>query len=59
LYDTIKDTWEKVGNIPFASPVTTVAVKWNGDVLIPGGEIRAGVRTPQFLLGRPIRISLF
>jgi N-acetylneuraminate epimerase len=59
LYDTIKDTWEKVGNIPFASPVTTVAVKWNGDVLIPGGEIRAGVRTPQILIGRPIPNSLF
>ena len=51
LYDTIKDTWEKIGNIPFPSPVTTVAVKWNGDVLIPGGEIRAGVRTPQILMG--------
>ena len=52
LYNTIKDTWEKIGNIPFASPVTTVAVKWKGDVVIPGGEIRAGVRTPNILIGK-------
>ena len=51
LYDTIKDTWGKIGCIPLPSPVTTVAVKWNGDVVIPGGEIRAGVRTPQILMG--------
>ena len=52
LYSTITDEWRKVGFIPFNSPVTTVAVKWNDAVLIPGGEIRAGVRTPKILLGK-------
>ena len=51
LYNTITDVWTTVGNIPFDIPVTTTAVKWGKDVLIPTGEIRAGVRTPQILLG--------
>lgn len=49
LYNTIKDEWKAVGNIPFNSPVTTTAVKLNDEILIPGGEIRAGVRTTQIL----------
>jgi N-acetylneuraminate epimerase len=52
LYDTITDNWKKIGYIPFPSPVTTVAEKWNNNVLIPGGEIRAGVRTPNILIGK-------
>lgn len=49
LYDTRKDQWRVAGCIPFDSPVTTTAVKWNEEILIPGGEIRAGVRTVQIL----------
>lgn len=49
LYDAKKDQWTKDGCIPFSVPVTTTAIKWNDEVLIPGGEIRAGVRTPQIL----------
>ncbi len=52
LYNTITDKWKKVGYIPFDSPVTTTAIEWNGTVLIPGGEIKAGVRTPQILAGK-------
>lgn len=52
LYNTVTDKWSVIGNIPFDVPVTTSAVQWGNDVLIPGGEIRAGVRTPQILKGK-------
>lgn len=48
-YNTLKDQWTVIGYIPFESPVTTTAVKWNDKVIIPGGEVRAGVRTPQII----------
>lgn len=50
LYYKSSDQWSVLGVIPFDSPVTTNAVKWDEDVLIPSGEIRAGVRTPQILI---------
>lgn len=49
LYDTKKDTWEIVSTIPFDTPVTTTAVKWKSSVIIPSGEIRAGVRSSKIL----------
>lgn len=49
LYDAKKDEWKVAGCIPYDSPVTTTAVQWNDEVIIPGGEIRAGVRTNQIL----------
>jgi N-acetylneuraminate epimerase len=52
LYNTKKDKWIKVGCIPFDAPVTTTAIKWNEEAVIPSGEIRAGVRTPGILLVR-------
>jgi N-acetylneuraminic acid mutarotase len=51
VYNTATDVWSVAGSIPFETPVTTVAVAWHNYVVIPGGEIRAGVRTPQILLG--------
>jgi N-acetylneuraminate epimerase len=52
LYNTIKDEWKLIGKIPFVTPVTTTAVKWNNSVFIPGGETKAGIRTPQILIGK-------
>jgi solute:Na+ symporter, SSS family len=34
---------------PGTGQVTTTAVKWGGDVFVPSGEIRPGVRTPGTL----------
>lgn len=49
-YSTTEDTWSVIGEIPSDTPVTTAAIMLsNSDILIPGGEIRAGVRTPDFL----------
>lgn len=54
LYNTKKDQWKVVNCIPYDSPVTTTAVKWDNEVFIPGGEIRAGVRTTQILSAKII-----
>ena len=45
-YHTITDTWIHAGDMP-AGVVTTSAVHWDGRIVIPSGEIRPGVRTPQ------------
>ncbi|HEY6954047.1 MAG TPA: hypothetical protein VI385_02330 [Flavisolibacter sp.] len=54
LYDTKKDQWQVVSCIPYDAPVTTTAVQWKDKIFIPGGEIRAGVRTPQILAAKTI-----
>ena len=49
MYDTLTDDWTKIGNMPFDTPVTTPIFNWGGRVIIPSGEIKAGVRTPHIL----------
>ncbi|MCX6898910.1 MAG: galactose oxidase [Verrucomicrobia bacterium] len=45
-YDAKSDTWRVAGEVPF-SLVTTTAVEWNGRIVVPGGEARPGVRSPE------------
>jgi N-acetylneuraminate epimerase len=45
-FDTQTGKLLQIGEIPGFSQVTTTAFWWNGKVIIPGGEIRPGVRTP-------------
>lgn len=52
-YNIDEDTWNRIDSIPFPGQVTTTAVKWKDTVFIPGGEIRAGVRTPHIISGGP------
>ncbi len=47
VYSTITDRWDDVSRLPTSSHVTTSAVRWNGSIVIPSGEIRPGVRTPR------------
>lgn len=49
IYNTIRHKWSFGGEIPFEAPVTTTAFHWNGWVVIPSGEVRPGVRTPNVL----------
>ncbi len=52
-YNTITDRWAEVGSFPMEgtfAPVTTPVVFWNGKVIIPTGEIKPGVRSPQVLV---------
>ena len=51
MYNTVSDEWSMVDSIPFDVPVTTVAIPYDHKVIIPSGEIKAGVRTPQVLSG--------
>lgn len=51
-YDFTSGSWRELNSIPYDVAVTTTAVKWGDDVIIPSGEIRAGVRTPQVLMGK-------
>jgi N-acetylneuraminate epimerase len=45
-YDPKTDRWEQLGEIPFAH-VTTTAVQWRERLVVPSGEIRPGVRSPE------------
>lgn len=53
-YNIMNDSWQIIGNIPYATPVTTTAVTWNNCFFIPSGEIKAGVRSPYILSAKPI-----
>ena len=46
LYNTQKNVWVSNGFIPFNTSVTTNVVQWGDEIIIPSGEIKAGVRTP-------------
>ena len=51
-YNACDDEWSVAGRLPFDAPVTTTAVATrDGEVIIPSGEIRAGVRSPLILQG--------
>lgn len=45
-YHTITDTWTEAGETS-ANHVTTVAVEWDGAIIIPSGEVRPRVRSPK------------
>jgi N-acetylneuraminate epimerase len=49
LYNTAKNNWSPNGLIPFKTSVTTNAVAWEDVIVIPSGEIKAGVRTPRII----------
>jgi cyclically-permuted mutarotase family protein len=51
-YDTKSDRWTRIGKLPGFGPVTTQAVLWDGDIFIPCGEIKPGVRTRDILMGK-------
>lgn len=45
-YDVAKDSWSIAGSAPF-SRATTPSVQWSGFTVIPNGEVRPRVRTPE------------
>jgi len=60
-YHTITDTWRSIGKLPESkvagmtagSHVTTTAVMWGKDIIIPSGEVRPGVRSPKIWIASP------
>lgn len=49
-YHTTTDTWAQFGELS-AGHVTTTAVRWDGRIVIPSGEVRPGVRSPRIMAG--------
>ena len=45
-FQTITQSWTKVGVLPNKTQVTTTAAKWNDLTIIPTGEIQPSIRTP-------------
>ena len=45
-FDLKTQSWSKAGEVPF-SLVTTNTVLWGQRLIVPGGEARPGVRSPQ------------
>lgn len=48
-YNTLSKNWSKIDRIEVESPVTTSAFLWNGKLVIPSGEVRPGIRTPNII----------
>ncbi len=48
-FHTITQSWAKMGELPSQAQVTTTALKWNDQILIPSGEVAPCVRTPHIL----------
>ena len=53
-YNTQKNIWLSNGFIPFNASVTTNLVQWGDEIIIPSGEIKAGVRTPRIISAKII-----
>ncbi|VTT96491.1 kelch repeat-containing protein : Kelch repeat-containing protein OS=Pirellula staleyi (strain ATCC 27377 / DSM 6068 / ICPB 4128) GN=Psta_1238 PE=4 SV=1 [Gemmataceae bacterium] len=51
-YDAAANTWTAAGTLP-APRVTVPVVRWADRWVIPGGEVRPGVRSPEVLSFRP------
>ena len=56
-YHTITDTWTSAGPMP-ANHVTTIAVPWDGRIIIPSGEVRPRVRSPAIWRVEPVPHSV-
>ena len=54
-YDSITDTWTPSPPVPdtLEAPVTTPVVRWNDRLVVPTGEVRPAVRSPQVLEAAP------
>ena len=50
-YNTLNDNWDITGTIPYNAPVTVNAAWWRNTIVIAGGEIKAGVRSSDILMG--------
>lgn len=50
-YHTLTDTWIILDSLPGPMPVTTTAVQWETQIILPTGEIRPGVRSPEIWAG--------
>lgn len=52
MYNTVTGKWKEIAKLPFPAAVTTHAFIWGKEMVIPSGEIRAGVRSPEIWMGK-------
>lgn len=52
-YHPITNTWAARGNRPGPASVTTSAVLWHKQFVVPSGEVQPGIRTPSVVTARP------
>jgi N-acetylneuraminic acid mutarotase len=52
LYNTATGHCTKINPLSYEGQATTSAFTWNGHIIIPSGEIKAGVRTPVVMSGK-------
>ncbi|MHC4799346.1 MAG: sodium:solute symporter family protein, partial [Planctomycetota bacterium] len=71
VYHTVTNTWTKMGEFPKRipsdlgkyrnagtwPPVTTTITRWKGRYVVPTGEARPGVRTPNVFWAKPTTIA--
>ena len=57
VYNTITHTIHEIDTLPGPSPVVTNAVLWNDGIFLPSGEIYPGVRTPEVVIGSPLKVT--
>jgi SSS family solute:Na+ symporter len=60
-YHSITDSWAALGTFSegkaaavATAAVTTPLVTWNGQLVIPSGEVQPGIRTPRVVAGSPV-----
>jgi len=53
-FNTTTNTCFVIDTIPFDAPVTTSVLNWGSDLVLCGGEIRRGVRSPIIQIGKYI-----
>ncbi|WP_211211954.1 sodium:solute symporter family transporter [Flexithrix dorotheae] len=58
-YQTITNSWRELNSLPNSSQVTTQALVWDGEIIIPSGEISPGIRTKVLLKGTPQKTESF
>lgn len=54
-YNTISKEIYELDKLPGEGQVTTAVVQWGDDFVIPSGEIRPGIRTPEVLKIRVVK----
>ncbi len=53
IFTNKKDGYENNPNESTWAPVTTPLTIWNGNIILPGGEVRPATRTPKVLQATP------
>jgi cyclically-permuted mutarotase family protein len=46
-YHAVTKTWSRLEDLSFDSPVNTMAISYQDEIILPSGEISPGVRTPN------------